>query len=89
LRDAVRRKRRDKWQGQWFLHHTSLVVQQFLIEKNILVVTQPPYSPDLAPSDLWLFSTLEMAVRGTRFATMADMKWNATTELRKVPKEAF
>jgi len=32
LRDAVRRKRRDKWQGEWFLHHgkasshTSLVV---------------------------------------------------------------
>jgi len=33
LRDAVRRKRRDNWQGEWFLHHdnapchTSLVVQ--------------------------------------------------------------
>jgi len=32
LRDAVQRKRRDKWQGEWFLHHdnapshTSLVV---------------------------------------------------------------
>jgi hypothetical protein len=37
LRVAVRRKRRDKWQGQWFLHydtapsHTSLVVQQLLL----------------------------------------------------------
>jgi len=39
LRDAVRRKWRNKWQGEWFLHHdntsshTSLVVQQFLAEK--------------------------------------------------------
>jgi hypothetical protein len=23
LRDAVRRKRRDKWQGQWLLHHDT------------------------------------------------------------------
>jgi len=55
LRDAVRRKRRDNWQGEWFLHHdnasshTSLFVQQFLTEKSIPVITQPPYSPDLAP----------------------------------------
>jgi hypothetical protein len=40
VRDAVRRKRRDKWQEQCFLHkdgapsHTSLAVQQFLAEKN-------------------------------------------------------
>jgi hypothetical protein len=42
---VVRRKRRDKWQGQWFLHHynapgiTSLIVQQFLAEKGIPVIT--------------------------------------------------
>jgi hypothetical protein len=54
LRDAVLRKRRDEWQGQRFLHHdnapshTSLVVQQFLVEENIPVIIQPPHSPDLA-----------------------------------------
>jgi len=95
LRDAVRRKRREKWQGEWFLHHdnapshTSLVVQQFLAEKSIPVVTQPPYSPDLAPSDFWLFPALKMRLKGTRFATMEDIKSNATAELRKIPKEAF
>jgi len=57
LRDAVRRKWPDKWQGEWFLHHvnapnhTSLVVQQYLTEKRIPVITKPLYSPDLAPSD--------------------------------------
>ena len=57
LRKAVWRKRHDKWQGEWFLHHnnalshTSLVVQQFLTEKSIPVITQPLYSPDLVPSD--------------------------------------
>jgi histone-lysine N-methyltransferase SETMAR len=85
----------DLKMGQWFLHHdnapsrTSLVVQQFLAEKNIPVITQPLYSPDLAPSDFWLFLTLKMGLKGTHFATMEDIKSNATAELRKIRKEAF
>jgi hypothetical protein len=92
---VVQKKRRDKRQGQWFLHHdnvpshTSLVVQQFLAEKNIPVFTQPPYSLDLTQSDFWLFPIMNMGLRGTCFVTMEDIKSNATTELRKIPKEAF
>jgi transposase len=95
LRDAVQRKWRDKWQGQWLLHHynapshTSLVVQQFLTEENIGVITQPPYSQDLAPSEFWLSPTLKMGLKGTHFATMEDIKSNAMAELWKIPKEAF
>jgi hypothetical protein len=77
------------WLGANAPSHTSLVVQQFLAEKFIPVITQPPYSPDLAPSDFWLFSTLKMGLRQTRFATMEGIEWNATAELRKIPKEAF
>jgi len=64
-------------------------VQHFLAEKSIPVITQPPYSPDLAPNVFWLFSTLKMGHKGTRFATMEDIKWNATAKLQKIPKEAF
>jgi transposase len=92
LRDAVRRKRRYKRQGQWFLRqdnalsHTSLVVQQFLAEKNIPVNTQPPYSLDLSPIDSWLFPTLKMVLKGACFVTMEDIKSNATAEPQKIPK---
>ena len=85
---------RDKWQGEWFLHHdntpshTSLV-QQFLAKKSIPVITQTPYSLDLAPSDFWLLPTLKLGLKGTRFATMEDIKSNATAELQKIPKEDF
>jgi len=95
LRNAVRRKRHDKWQGEWFLHHdnapshTLLVVQQFLAEESIPVINQPPFSPDLALSDFWLFPTLKMSLKGTCFTTMEDIKWNATAKLWKIPKEAF
>jgi hypothetical protein len=87
LRDAVR-KRHDRWQGQWFRHHdnapshTSLVVQQFLAEKPIPVIAQPPH--------FWLLAaTLKMGFKGTHFVTMEDIKSNATAELRQIPKEAF
>jgi len=68
---------------------TSLVVQQFLGDKRIPVITQPPCSPDLAPSDFWLFSTVKMGLNGTDFTTMEDIKSNATAELQKTSKEAF
>jgi hypothetical protein len=53
LRDTVVRKRHHKWRGQRFLRHndapshTSLVVQQFRSETNILVITQTAL-PDFA-----------------------------------------
>jgi transposase len=62
-------------------------VQQFLAEKNILVITQPPYSPDLAPSDFLLFPALKMDLNGTRSSIIEDIKSNGTAELRKIPNK--
>jgi hypothetical protein len=45
----------------------------------IPVITQPPHCPDLAPSDFWLFPTLKMGLKGTRFATMEDIDFDGRT----------
>ena len=37
---------------------------------GIKTVPQPPYSPDLAPCDFWLFPKL----RGCRYETIQEMK---------------
>jgi hypothetical protein len=74
----------DVWLGAFAPSHTSPVVQQFLAEENIPVITQPPKSPDLAPSDFRLFPTLKMGLKGTHFATMEDTKWNTTAELAEL-----
>ena len=34
---------------------------------------------DLAPSDFWLFPTLKMGLKGTRFATMEDVECDDRT----------
>lgn len=96
LRDAVRRKRPDLWAtGSWKLHHdnapahSSHLIQNFLTKHSTPVVRQPPYSPDMAPCDFWLFPKLKMPLKGTRFQTREDIMQNATDHLRAIPKEDF
>ncbi len=56
--------------------HTSQKVQQFLAEKKIQVIPHPPYSPDLAPADYFLFPTLKRELAGqTLSLDEFKMKW--------------
>lgn len=93
---SVREKRRDLWaDNSWLLHHdnapahNALSIRQFLAERNIAVLDQPPYSPDLAPCDFFLFPKLKEVIKGTHFSDVETIKMAVTTELRNIPKEAF
>jgi histone-lysine N-methyltransferase SETMAR len=44
--------------------HFSKVAEQFFIEDQLLHVPHPPYSPDLARSDFWLFGRIETGLAG-------------------------
>ena len=80
LRNDVRRKRPEKLADGFILHHdnapchTSLLVRQFLSNKNITVCPHPPYSPDLAPCDFWLFPRVKMTMKGKRFESIQDIE---------------
>jgi hypothetical protein len=37
----------------------SLVIRQFLAKHKTTAIPQPPYLPDLAPADFFLFSKLK------------------------------
>ena len=45
------------------LRTTALSIQQFLAENNIAVLEQPPYSPDLASYDFFLFPMLKGVIK--------------------------
>jgi hypothetical protein len=47
--------------------HSTALVQAFLAKHRITQVSQPPYSPDLAPCDFWLFPKLKSPLKGRRF----------------------
>jgi len=50
---------------------------------------QPPYSPDLAPCDFFLFLRLKKVLIGHRFEATEDIKRNSTKTLLDIPKEQF
>ena len=52
---------------------------------DIKTVPHPPYNPDLAPCDLWLFPKL----RGCRHETIEEMKEAATKGIDTLRKEDF
>jgi len=47
--------------GDWFLlhhnasFHNAAIVYQFLAQQKVTVLEHPPYLPDLAPADYFLF----------------------------------
>ena len=50
---------------------------------------QPPYSPDLAPCDIFLFSRLNRPMEGRRFATIEEIKTESLRELKDILKSAY
>ncbi|GFX94317.1 mariner Mos1 transposase [Trichonephila clavipes] len=51
------------------LSHTSAVVMVEIQELQFELLDHPPYSPDLAPSDFFLFPHLKIALGGQRFSS--------------------
>lgn len=96
LREAIRLKRPNLWKDKnWFLHHdnapshTALVLRDFFIKNSMHIVPQPPYSPDLAPCDFWLFSKLKRPLRGHRFESTDEIKEKSKKELKAIPTIEF
>jgi transposase len=84
------------WMNQsWVLHHdnapahSSFLVRNFLAKNKMTVVPQPPYSPDLAPADFFLFPKLKSALKGCRFDTFDEIQKKSKKGLLAIPKEAF
>jgi len=61
--------------SNWLLHddnassHRALVTREFLAHNNVIALPQPPYSPDLAPCDFFLFPKMKLQLKGRRFDT--------------------
>jgi len=79
----------------WMLHHdnapcrTAVSINEFLAEKSIPVVPQPPYSLDLSPCEFFLFPRLKNHLIGRHFDALDNIQKNVTDELKGIPAEAF
>ena len=96
LREAIRKKRPDLWKdNSWFLHHdnapshTALILREFFAKNSTHIVPQPPYSPDLAPCDFWLFPKLKRPLRGHRFESIEEIQRESLRALKAIPGNDF
>ena len=52
-------------------------------------LSHPPYSPDLAPSDYFLFRVMKKFIRGKRFSSDEEVKEAVMTRFEEQSKDFF
>jgi hypothetical protein len=60
-----------------------------LAKHSVPVVPHPPYSPDFAPCDFFLFPRLKSTLKGKRFQDFAEIQLNTTRQLKAIPKQVY
>lgn len=65
------------------------VSDKTLPELGMRALAHPPYSPDLAPSDFYLFPVLKNFLRGKNFATEEELKSAVASFLQSKPSEFY
>jgi hypothetical protein len=88
-RDAVRRKRPEKWRtNRWFILHynapaqRSVLVKDFLAKNSVTTLEHLPNSPDLVVADIYLLPPLKSALK-VGCLDAADFNKNAIEELKR------
>ena len=81
LRENIRRKRPGLWcDGNWLLQqdnaptHDALKTREFLRRTTTIVAPHPPYSPDLALCDFFLFPKIKFQLKGRRFDSVEEIQ---------------
>ena len=63
--------------------------EEFLATKQITVLEHPAFSPDLAPSDFFLFPKIKEILKGSYFDDIDDIRSNTTAALKAIPQNQF
>ncbi|KAJ4451389.1 hypothetical protein ANN_02851 [Periplaneta americana] len=68
---------------------TTFIVQDFLEKNKMATIPHPPYSPDLAPSDFFLFPKMKINLKGRRFQTVEEIQAKSQKVLNKLSKKGL
>ena len=69
--------------------HMSAISQAAIQQCGFQQLNHPPYSPDLAPSDYFLFRVMKKFLRGKRFSSDEEVKEAVTTWFEEQSKDFF
>ena len=67
----------------------ALSVREFLATKQITVLEHSACSPDLAPSDFFLFPKIKEILKGRHFDDIDDIRSNTSAALKAFPQNQF
>ena len=67
--------------------HKAETVTVEMDQFGLLRAPHPPYSPDLAPSDFYLFGALKSRIRGIEFESSEQIKEWIEAEFEKIPPD--
>ena len=69
--------------------HWSMLVTNWKADKGMKTVWHPPYSPDLAPCDFFLFPRMKDSLRRVRFHSAEELKQASKKYLKRLLKKGF
>jgi hypothetical protein len=64
--------------------HTAYILQECMAIIKMAEVPHPPYTPDLAPSNFFLFPETKIKLKGRRFDTVEEIHVDGTKHPNKV-----
>ncbi len=94
LREHLRKKRPEIAKN-FILHqdnatpHTAALTRAFFTKFKIEVLGHPPYSPDMAPCDFWLFPRLKAFLRGHHFQNDQEARNACASFFLKLSEEDY
>ena len=91
---VVKRRPKTGLRGVRLLHgnapaHTSSIVIDYLARKKVTVLPHPPYSPDLAPADFFLFPKLKRMLSGRKYGSRNAVASSVYQCLKRIPKTDY
>jgi len=95
LRDAIKEKRRGELSAGVLLLHDNAPVHMFAKSQAAIrqcgfqQLNDPPYSPDLAPLDYFLFRVMKKFLWGKRFSSDEEVKEAVMTWFEEQSKDFF
>ena len=69
--------------------HKAGVVKEYLKKERVEVLPHPPYSPDLAPCDFFLFPRIKKELKGKRFDKAPHLARAVQAVVDAIPKEDY
>jgi transposase len=67
--------------------HNATIIKQFLAQQKVTVLDYPPYSPDLAPADYFLFPKMKSHFKGHLFDSISDIQKAVTSTVNIIAKD--